>query len=228
VLADGTVAYAEVTGTPTNSATATSIAGGSNGTIPYQSAADTTAMLAAGTAGQLLQTNGAAAPTWVTPAVGGLTLGTPVASTSGTSIDFTGLPAGVKTIIVSFNNVSTSSSDNMLLQLGDAGGLKTTGYLSNSSSFPGGSIVQANSTAGIIIASPAPTQNRSGSIVFTLESSAANTWAAQGVLCLTQVTNTVSAVAGRVSLSGVLTQIRLTTTGGTNTFDLGEVNISYQ
>tara|TARA_R110000851_G_scaffold331171_1_gene504952 strand:- start:345 stop:2021 length:1677 start_codon:yes stop_codon:yes gene_type:complete len=65
VLADGTVAYAEVTGTPTNSATATSIAGGSAGTIPYQSAANTTAMLAVGTAGQVLQTNGAGAPTWV-------------------------------------------------------------------------------------------------------------------------------------------------------------------
>ena len=76
VLADGTVAYAEVSGTPTLatvatsgsytaltnqptiSATATNIAGGSNGTIPYQSAADTTAMLGVGTAGQVLQTYG--------------------------------------------------------------------------------------------------------------------------------------------------------------------------
>ena len=41
----------------------TNIAGGSAGTIPYQSAADTTAMLAVGTAGQVLQTNGAGAPT---------------------------------------------------------------------------------------------------------------------------------------------------------------------
>ena len=65
VLADGTVAYAEVTGTPTISTTAIDIAGGSAGTIPYQSAADTTAMLGVGTAGQVLQTNGAGAPTWV-------------------------------------------------------------------------------------------------------------------------------------------------------------------
>jgi hypothetical protein len=89
VLADGTVAYSEVSGTPTLATvatsgsytdltnkptitdTATNIAGGSAGTIPYQSAADTTAMLAAGTAGQLLQTNGAGAPTWVDAAGGG-------------------------------------------------------------------------------------------------------------------------------------------------------------
>jgi microcystin-dependent protein len=49
-----------------NAATATSLAGGSGGTIPYQSAAGTTAMLANGTAGQLLQANGGtSAPSWV-------------------------------------------------------------------------------------------------------------------------------------------------------------------
>jgi len=50
--------------------TTTNLAGGSNGTIPYQSASGTTQMLAVGTTGQLLQTNGAGAPTWVTPASG--------------------------------------------------------------------------------------------------------------------------------------------------------------
>ena len=88
VLADGTVAYAEVSGTPTLATvatsgsytdltnkptitdTATNIAGGSAGTIPYQTAADTTAMLAVGTAGQVLQTNGAGAPSWATISAG--------------------------------------------------------------------------------------------------------------------------------------------------------------
>jgi len=45
---------------------ATKIAGGAAMSVPYQSAVDTTAFLAAGTAGQLLQTNGTgSAPTWV-------------------------------------------------------------------------------------------------------------------------------------------------------------------
>ena len=87
VLADGTVAYAEVTGTPTNSATATSIAGGSAGTIPYQSAANTTAMLAVGTAGQVLQTNGAGAPTWVTPAGGAMVLLSTVTASAASTVD---------------------------------------------------------------------------------------------------------------------------------------------
>lgn len=55
------------------SPTATNLANGGAGQIPYQSASSTTAMLAAGTAGQLLQSNGAAAPSWITPSSGGVT-----------------------------------------------------------------------------------------------------------------------------------------------------------
>jgi hypothetical protein len=54
--------------------TATNIAGGSNGTIPYQSASGTTQMLAVGSSGQVLQTNGAGAPSWTTPSAGAITL----------------------------------------------------------------------------------------------------------------------------------------------------------
>jgi hypothetical protein len=47
-------------------ATANNLSGGSAGTLPYQSAIGTTEQLAVGTAGQLLQSNGGAAPSWVT------------------------------------------------------------------------------------------------------------------------------------------------------------------
>lgn len=46
---------------------------GSNGTIPYQSAPGVTQMLSVGTPGQLLQTNGIGAPTWVTVSTGATT-----------------------------------------------------------------------------------------------------------------------------------------------------------
>ena len=59
----GTAAAFNIGGTAT---TATNLAGGANGTIPYQSASGTTAMLAVGTSGQFLQSQGSAAPTWVT------------------------------------------------------------------------------------------------------------------------------------------------------------------
>jgi hypothetical protein len=47
-----------------SAATATNLAGGIASQIPYQSAANTTAFIANGSSGQILQSNGAAAPTW--------------------------------------------------------------------------------------------------------------------------------------------------------------------
>ncbi|MBK25833.1 MAG: hypothetical protein CME70_17670 [Halobacteriovorax sp.] len=62
-----TGAYADVSGTPTH----LMITGGSAGTIPYQTSANVTAMLAVGVAGQILQSNGTSAPTWVNQSSGG-------------------------------------------------------------------------------------------------------------------------------------------------------------
>ncbi len=61
--------------TATTATTATNIAGGLGGSIPYQTAANTTALLANGTAGQVLTSAGGTnAPTWTT--VGGGTVTT--------------------------------------------------------------------------------------------------------------------------------------------------------
>ena len=66
-------------------ATATNLAGGVAGAIPYQSGSGTTGFSAAGTSGQVLQSNGVSAPTWVTPSAGALTLlSTVTAATSAT------------------------------------------------------------------------------------------------------------------------------------------------
>jgi hypothetical protein len=55
------------TGSAGTATKATNIAGGLGGSIPYQTAVNTTALLANGTAGQVLQSaGGTAAPTWVT------------------------------------------------------------------------------------------------------------------------------------------------------------------
>jgi hypothetical protein len=48
--------------------TATNLAGGGAGSIPYQSGAGATAFLAFGTSGQVLTSNGTSAPSWSTPA----------------------------------------------------------------------------------------------------------------------------------------------------------------
>jgi len=58
--------------TVSTSGVATHLAGGSGGTIPYQSAAATTEMLSNGTNGQVLTSGGTTvAPSWKTPSAGG-------------------------------------------------------------------------------------------------------------------------------------------------------------
>jgi hypothetical protein len=49
--------------------TATNIAGGVAGAMPYQTAPSTTGFTAAGSPGQYLQSNGTSAPTWTTLSV---------------------------------------------------------------------------------------------------------------------------------------------------------------
>lgn len=55
-----------------------SLTGGGAGQIVYHSGANTTAFLAAGTAGQVLTSNGTSAPTWTTPS-SGITTGKSIA-----------------------------------------------------------------------------------------------------------------------------------------------------
>ena len=59
--------YSDLSNQPTH----LMITGGSAGTIPYQTGANVTAMLAAGVAGQVLSSNGTSAPTWVNQSTGG-------------------------------------------------------------------------------------------------------------------------------------------------------------
>lgn len=75
---------------------ASNVAGGLGGQVLYQSAADTTAKLANGTAGQFLQSNGTtAAPTWVDKPLAGYSRITAITSTSTYTV-----PSGVTQIKV--------------------------------------------------------------------------------------------------------------------------------
>lgn len=183
------------------------------------------AYTAAGTAGQFLQSNGAGAPTWATVSAG-FTLGTPVATTSGTSIDFTGIPAGVKQIVISFNGVSTNGTSGKLIQIGDSGGIETTGYLSASGSIIGAVCASNGSLVGFYFHSLLAANILQGSIILTLENSSNFSWTAQGILG-DRVYEAVFMSAGSKSLSATLDRVRITTVTGTDTFDAGEINIAY-
>lgn len=192
------------------------------GDLIYATAADTPARLALGTARQVLQVNaGATAPAWAAP----ITLTAEQATTSGTAIDVTGIPAGVKRITINFDGVSTTvSSAPYLIQLGDAGGIENTGYVSRVNTTASGN---DSATDGFILMDTAPANGAHiGTVTLTLTDATNNTWIATGII--TTADPLVSVSSGSKSLSAVLTQLRLTTVGAAGTFDAGSISVLYE
>lgn len=151
------------------------------------------------------------------------TLGTPQATTSGTAFDFTGIPAWAKKITVVFTGVSLSGSDAIIVQIGDSGGIETSGYLGAAGQ---GTTFANFTTAFGVINSGGAGSIHHGSMTLTLANSSSNTWVASGTVGLSNST-TVYVSGGSKSLSATLTQVRVTRSG-TDTFDAGEVNVVYE
>jgi hypothetical protein len=164
--------------------------------------------------------------TFANPIQGGsITSGTAVASTSGTSIDFTSLPTWVKRITVMFNEVSLSGTAHFLIKLGTSSGVVSTGYIStgniyNNSSGSSGT----SSTSGFLVFAGTASYVLSGTCVITLVSS--NNFVSNHSFKV----NTTDIVlgSGSISLGGTLDRVRITTTNGTDTFDAGSINILYE
>ena len=155
-------------------------------------------------------------------------LGTPQASTSGTSIDFTSIPSWVKKITISFSGVSTSGTDAIWVQLGDSGGFENTGYLGACATFGAAAASTVNETAAFeLISTTAAGVILHGSIVLTLVSSSAFTWAALGSMSRSDTTAS-HLTSGSKALSAALTQVRVTTASGSDTFDAGIINVLYE
>jgi hypothetical protein len=83
--------------TATSATTATNLAGGATGSLPYQSAAATTAMLAAGSNGQVL-TLASGVPSWATPTTGTVTSVSGTGTVSGISLSGTVTSTGNLTL----------------------------------------------------------------------------------------------------------------------------------
>jgi hypothetical protein len=151
-----------------------------------------------------------------------LTSGTAQASTSGTSIDFTGIPSWVKRITVILNGTSISGTANLLIQVG-AGSVTTTGYNSTSTGADS-SVATSTYTTGFGIRIGNAANIVSGHLVLTLISG--NAWVGSGVTGSTLGLSLMT--TGNITLGGTLDRVRITTTNGTDTFDAGSINILYE
>jgi len=153
---------------------------------------------------------------------GAITSGTAVASTSGTSIDFTSIPSWVKRITVNFVGVSTNGTSNYQVQIG-ASSFTTSGYLGASTDGPVLTATLFTTGFGMRTASAAAVVH--GALVINLVTG--NTWVAAGTFARSDGAAFIS-TAGSLALGGALDRVRITTVNGTDTFDAGSINILYE
>jgi hypothetical protein len=196
----------------------------SQGDLLYRDASSW-ARLPAGTSGQFLKTQGTGAnPTWGTVSAG-FTLATEQATTSGTDVTFGSIPAGTKMIVILFEDVSFTADVQMDIQIGDSGGIETSGYQASSKDHEV-TTEQRSSTAFIHDDGEGAAGKITGQFTLFLKDAANYTWVGTGMWV--DGDNSMSNVGhsysvGYKSLSAELTQVKIS--GGT--FDAGSINVMY-
>ncbi len=151
----------------------------------------------------------------------------PVSSTSGTTVSFTNIPSWVRRITVMFSGVSVSGTDNILVQLGDSGGVETSGYTNGVVLIvSGGNPGITTGTSGFLVLSSAGTDALYGTYILTLMDSVTNLWMANGTFERTGALR-MEVGAGQKALSAALTQLQITTSG-VDTFDAGTITVRYE
>jgi hypothetical protein len=158
----------------------------------------------------------------------GWTYSDSAASTSGTSIDFTGIPSGVTEIVVTFVGVSQNAANTVLaLQIGDAGGLENSDYIGQTTTLLGGTGPFVNTAlTSTFLLSDATNYDAAVSVhgTLVLRHLGSNTWSISGQLDDDAVVSWRP--AGIKTLSGTLDRLSVITTAGTATFDAGTIYVN--
>ena len=152
-----------------------------------------------------------------------MTLSTAVATTSGTAIDYTGIPSWVKKITVIFNNTSTAATaSSMLIQIG-SGSIENTGYLGGGGYSAGSGTNTVTSTAGFIINNNNASSTFTANMLINLISGSTYICSYSGFDNGTG--NNMMVGGGSKTTTAIIDRLRITTVSGTATFDAGSVNI---
>lgn len=218
--AAGTTGALSFVGTTSGSVTLTAAAAAGSATFKLPTAD--------GSSGQFMKTDGSGQLSFGA-AAGGTTLLTMVAAAGQTSIDFT-VPSGVKVMNIMFDQLSTNGTSIVLVQLGDAGGVETSGYVNNTEQCSTATMSGSTSTAGWALDGngAGATLARSGMMTMTLMDAATFLWTGMGMLKELGTTSFQTTwFTGKKATSQEVTTVRITTVNGTDTFDAGNVNVSY-
>jgi hypothetical protein len=148
--------------------------------------------------------------------------GTTIASTSGTAIEFTGIPSWVKRITVMYSGVSLSGTSNPIIQLGSTT-YTTSGYLGSASTGAG---TAANMSAGFIISNASAAADTAHGMS-TLATLNGLIWAFTSIITYSNQAATRYA-SGSITMAGTVDRLRIQATNGSDTFDAGNINILYE
>ena len=206
-----------------NAVTLAKMAGGTDGQIITYDASGDPVAVGPGTDGQVLTSTGAGSPPAFEAVSSGPTSGTAQATTSAGSKTFSSIPSGTTNIIISFNEVSAATGYSIDVQLGDAGGVESSGYVSSGYTLTASATTAGNSTSGFMVRLGDAAYILSGQMVLTLLDASANTWISSHF----GKTDTTAIVGGggSKSLSAELTQLYILL--GSGSYDAGSINIMY-
>jgi len=202
-LFDG--AYSSLTGAPSIPATLTDVG------------------ITDGTSNQVLTTNGAGGFSFQTVSQAAAEWDSQDVSLAGnSSVTVTGIPAGVRQVIIGFKGQAGTS--NILIQLGDVNGIETSSYDSFGIRVNGTSISSsASSTSGFILRGMTSVQE--GSIILSLIDAANNRWGMNSNLGGGSNTEMCISTGGG-DIGSALTQIKISAVSGN--FDAGsQIGVSY-
>ena len=209
-----------------DSVTLAKMASGTDGNIISYDASGNPVAIATGNDGQVLTSAGAGNPPAFESISAGGTLTSKSATTSGSSVDITGIPAGTKWITIQLAHVGSNGTGAFGVAIGDSGGIETSGYTgncagTNATSVAGG-VAMSSDFKFTTIAIAAEAYN--GLIHLRLFESSSYTWVMNGIVSDDGGGTTTFFSSGKKALSAELTQVRILTA---NTFDEGNVSIQY-
>jgi hypothetical protein len=143
---------------------------------------------------------------------------------SGSSVDFTSIPAGVRRITVQIAGLSYAAAGVGVIQIG-AGSLTTTGYTGVSTGYATTPTISVGTVTNGFGNFPTSAAGSTiiGSLVLT--NITGNQWLAVGQFFRT-TDNSNNTINGYITLGGALDRVSLVAT--TSTFDAGTINILYE
>jgi hypothetical protein len=176
-----------------------------------------------GSSGQYLQTNGSGGLSWQTVADTQITESAVFATTSGSEVIIDSIPSDAKRIMITFQGLSCTDSNNHIIRIGDSGGIETSGYVdrvrtatSSLASFTNGWHIGVFGNA---------TALRYGHAFLTTTGS--NLWVCTGITGLEYSGGSqVADWGGHKTLSGTLDRVSISLLSGT--FDAGSFRVSWE